>query len=307
MTLCLRGICSLDTEAARRIAADYGFERVYPDLAALVADPEVDAVAVIVGPGPLASVIEPLLAKNVPILTEKPPGPTSEVTERLAQRTTVPHIVAFNRRFAPMNVRFKQRAGAVAKPFFVEGRFYRHNRVEAGFVRETGIHLLNLMTFCFGPVARLHARALPHPSAPTSNWIAELEFASGLAGRIQIFPSSGRHSEEIELHSETETLTLRAAEPRVPIGRVRVTRAPSPPKPGAPAAATKPNVTELFEDAPGTPSLLSCGFVAEYEELLALARGAGTSRSTFASSVETMRLAEAIERGGEYLRSFSQS
>ncbi len=297
----LRGVCSLDPDTAQRIADQYGFERVYADLDALVADPEVDAVAVIVGPGPLPQVLDRLAPKGVPILTEKPPGPNSHVTEQLARTITVPHVVAFNRRFAPMNVRFKACVAAMTEPFFVEARFCRHGRLQSDFVRETGIHLLNFLMDCLGPIARARTSRLPHPTAATFNWVVDVAFASGLPGRLQIFPSSGRHTEEIDVHGLSETVSLRAAEPRVPRGHVKVTRVPAVPPPGS-NVKIRPNVTEWFTDEPGTSHLLSCGFVAEYEELIAIARGVRESRSTLATSIETMRLAEAIEAGRDYVR-----
>ncbi len=97
----LRGIYSLDSEIAVGVASETGFELVYPSLDALLDDDAVDAIAVAVTPSALASVLKRVIKKGVPIISEKPPGVTTQEAKDLSDLITVPNVLAFNRRFAP--------------------------------------------------------------------------------------------------------------------------------------------------------------------------------------------------------------
>lgn len=308
-TLTLHGVCSLDIEASRELASEYGFTRVYANLGELSSDPSVDAVAIIVPSHQLLEVIRSLQGLRAPVLMEKPPGGSPAEAEAIARLLHVPHVVAFNRRYAPMNARFKELVEAMEHRFFAEGRLYRHGRSEPGFVRETGVHLLSLMTWCFGPIASARTTRLPNPQAPTHNWIVEVLFESGMPGRLHIFPCSGMHAEQIEVHSPMQSLVLEGPEIHVPRGRIHVHKK----RPGAGSVQVRheagfriipgPVESSTILDGPGISPLITCGFVPEYEEFLSLAIGKSISRSTVEGAIEMMRLAEAIEAGVDYRRS----
>mgnify|MGYP000927159436 CR=1 FL=1 len=310
----LHGICSLDQAAARELATRYSFSRVYRDLEELVADKDVDAVAVIVMPRALPAVLARLQTMGVPLLTEKPPGADSIQAAELARTITVPHVVSFNRRYVPLVARLREEVGKLDAPFFAEGRFYRHGRLDPDFIRGTGIHLINTMQHVFGAVVLASTVRRPHPSAATSNWLTEAEFASGLHARLHFLPCTGRQVEQIEVHSAGRSLELEIPTIGDPRGVLRVfntDESPSSTEPTDPAAlppvGSARGYQALFNathqsvetPAPHEEPLRTCGFVPAYEELASLLNG-GKSRSTFHDSVATMRLADAIEDATEY-------
>ena len=104
----LRGIFSLDQGTAQAVATQYGFERVYASMHEVLADDEIDAFAVAVSPEALVSVIEQIAPRGLPIFSEKPPGISSAQAQRLADLVTTTNVVAFNRRFIPLNNVFKK-------------------------------------------------------------------------------------------------------------------------------------------------------------------------------------------------------
>jgi myo-inositol 2-dehydrogenase/D-chiro-inositol 1-dehydrogenase len=309
----LRGVCSLDVPTAAELASRYGFARVYRTIDELIADPEVDVIAVIVMPGLLPELLSRLQAKGVPLLTEKPPGVDSVQAARLAATIRVPHVVSFNRRFVPLVTRLREEVAKLDGPVFVEGRFYRHARLDPDFIRGTGIHLINTLEYVFGPVASARTTRRPHPRAATLGWLTDLEFASGLAGRAQFLPCTGMQVEQIEVHSASRSLVLEIPAIGSPGGRLDIyvtgsateatSAAPGDLPPcgsvGGYQALFAPTTVESVREAPGDPAWRTCGFANAYEHLAAVAAGR-KSLSTFADSVTTMQLAEAIESGTDY-------
>lgn len=66
------GIYDVDTERASRLAADHGIRTVYPDLAALVADPAVEVVDIAVYPWDQPEIAHRMLAAGKHLLCQKP-------------------------------------------------------------------------------------------------------------------------------------------------------------------------------------------------------------------------------------------
>lgn len=310
----LHGVCSLDLPEARRLAAAHGFGRVYADLDELLADREVEAVAVIVMPQNLPALVARLQVMQVPLLVEKPPGADAIQAAELARTVTVPHIVSFNRRFAPLVTRLRDEVRRLAAPVFAEGRFYRHGRLDPDFIRGTGIHLINTMEYVCGPVAWARTTRRRHPGAATWGWFTELEFASGLGARLHFLPCTGMQVEQIEVHAAARSLVLEVPAIGSPRGILSSCVTADGDKPGAdvapadlpPCGSTggyqalfNPTTTETTASPADEEPLQTCGFVGAYEELAGLVRG-GDSRSTFRDSVASMRLAEAIETAAEY-------
>jgi predicted dehydrogenase len=309
----LQGICSLDQVAAREIADRHGFARVYGDLNELVADREVDAIAAIVMPGLLPELLARLQRRGVPLLTEKPPGTDSAQATLLAATIRVPHVVSFNRRFAPLVARLRAEVAQLDGPVLVEGRFHRHGRLDPDFIRGTGIHLINTLEFVCGPVTRARTTRWPHPRAATSGWVSDFEFASGVPGRIQFLPCTGMQSEHIVVHSATRSLALELPAIGQPRGRLDIFET----RDSAAAASARPGelppcgsvggyatlfaetTVETIADDPASTPWQTCGFAGAYEHLAAVAAGA-PSLSTLSGSISTMRLAECIEAGIDY-------
>jgi predicted dehydrogenase len=277
----LRGITSLEPEVARAVATEVGFERVYPSLDALIEDPGVDAIAVAVTPSATASVIERVLRRQVPLFSEKPPGISTRQAQALAERVTVPNVLAFNRRFAPLNNTFKALVDATTDMTFVEAHFLRHERAEDEFMIGTGIHWINFIEYICGEIADVRVERFATPDGRAWNRVAHLTFSGGLRGLLKVLPCAGSQVERLEVHSATQSLYLDGPLWTQP-GSITVD------------AGDAREVLSPETDRP-LPEIVRLGIVAEYVEFLTLACSTRPTRSNFQNAVNSMRIAEAME------------
>jgi len=281
VALHLQGIFSLEPGVARTVAAQTGFRQVYPSLDALLDDPDVDAIAVAVTPAAAKGVIERVVPRGVPIFSEKPPGISTAEAQALAERVDVPNVLAFNRRFAPLNITFRALADELTGTYFVDAHFYRHERLEDAFMIGTGIHWINFIEYVCGEIHDVTVDRFPSPRAPAWNRVAHLTFAGGLRGLLKVFPASGSQVERLDIHSPARSLYLEGPLWDRP-GRIVVD-----------AGATR----EVIEPEAQTPlpEIVRLGIVGEYVEFLTRACAGLPTRSTFQNAVNAMRVAEAME------------
>ncbi len=281
----LQGLYSLERETARAVAAQYGFRRVYRSLDELLCDDVVDAIAVAVLPEATASVVIRVAARQLPLLSEKPPGVTLAEAQQLAERVNVPNLVAFNRRFAPLNNQFRDLVGTVPDIAFVEGHFLRYERHDPAFMVHTAIHWINFMEYVFGDIAEFSVEAFRSPSSATLNGITHIRFADGLKGLLKIIPCSGSEVERLEVHSTGQSVYFTGPYGDE-VGRITIER-----------NGVREEVVPAID--PTTPEIVRIGIVGEYVEFLTAACAGGPVRSTFQNAVRGMHVAEAIQEAGK--------
>lgn len=279
--LALAGVFSLEPEMAARIADQIGFARVYESLDALIDDDTVDAVAVLVPPEAAHDVVRRVAEKGVPLFSEKPPGISTVQAQALAHAVTVPNVLAFNRRFAPLNNTFKQLVGQLESILYVEGQFFRHNRTEPEFMIGTGIHWINFMAYVCGEIESVVTQAIASPECTTSR-VAQLTFADGIPGQLQVLPCTGSNVERLTVHSPSRTLYLHGPLWDHP-GRIIV------------HDRSQEEVIDLEAEAP-LPEVVRLGIVGEWVEFLTKACAGEPTRSTFQNGVNSMWVAEAMAR-----------
>ena len=280
----LRGVFSLERADAEAVAAQYGFARVYDSLDALVADRAINAVAMAVPPVAAAGVAERLAAMGVPLFSEKPPGISVAQARRLSEVITVPNVLAFNRRFAPLNVTFKGIVDEMQDIYFVEGHFFRHNRLDDTFMIGTGIHWINFVEYLFGEIVSVRVDRFPNPQNTTWVRVGHVTFAGGLRGILKFFPCSGSPQiERVEVHSNAQSAYLHGAMGDDP-GKVIVDA-------GAEHRVIRP--TSLAT----APEIVRIGIVGEYEAFFDAVCHGTPAPSTFQNAVNSMRVAEAMEYG----------
>lgn len=283
----LHGIFSLERETAAGVAGQYGFARIYDSLDALIADHDITAVAMAVPPVAAAGVAERLAGMGVPLFSEKPPGVSLAQAQHLSDIVAVPNVLAFNRRFAPLNNVFKEIVDAMSGIYFVEGHFFRHNRLDDTFMIGTGIHWINFMEYLFGEIDSVRTDRFPNPQNATWVRVAQVTFTGGLKGFLKFFPSSGSSEVEcVEVHSNAQSVYLHGAmgdDPGdiiVDAGRERRVIRPA-------VLATAPEVVRI-------------GIVGEYEAFFDAVCHGRPTRSNFQNAVNAMRVAEAMEYGWNF-------
>ena len=288
-------LCERDPAVASEVSAEYGIPRVYGTVEELAAAPDVDCFVVIVRPSSLRALLPVLASRGLPIFTEKPPGLTHDDALWLARTITVPNVVGFNRRYFPLNRRYREILGEMQGTYFAGGTMLRSERYDshrgAGhepFVTGTGVHLINLMEYFFGRIVSGRTEVLEVSSNATRAWSCEVRFDTGIRGRMLFLPCSGSHAEWVEAHSRRQSAFLRGCQYGVlePPGRIEIHR--------------EGKSLEIIQGDAGLPHLVAAGFVGEYEAFFRTVTEGRPGDSTLETSENTMRVAEAIEAGRSF-------
>lgn len=279
------GVYDLDPARAAAMSKRFGLGKVYGSKEELAADPEVEGLAVLVRPTATHAVVKSLIRLNKPIFCEKPPGDSSREAKELGRIVKVPNVVAFNRRYTPMNVDFQKIVSGMKDVFFAEAHFYRHERTDADFVRSTGIHAVNLMEFVLGPIKLQRVDKWKNPNGKSFLWTAEVRFGKNARGILKFFPSSGALIERIEVHSPASSAWLFSS------------HYDSSDYPGRIEIHEGKKVTIPVRGRTATSVLEASGFLGEWRDFLAALRGGGPTRSHFQNAWTSMALSEAIQDG----------
>lgn len=181
--------------------------RRYADGPALIADPDVDVVAVIAPTRFHRDLIAAVADAGKPLFTEKPLAPTfpvvTEIVE-LVERAGIPAQVGFQSRFHPIlrflhevvtDGRYGRPMGYVIRDdqFWPTGAVmaghssWRSQRAEAGggALLEHSIHSCDIACWLFGPVTRVYARARHVFGYDVEDTAAlTIEHASGVVGTL---------------------------------------------------------------------------------------------------------------------------
>lgn len=196
----LAAACDLRRERGELFCQKYGFVRSYDEAGEMLSKEKLD-VCIAVTPVELIPEIGiRLLQARIPCVVEKPLGPTIGEVKRLLQAarvTNTPNMVSVNRRFMPLlkrGIEWAKNAGTLR---YVRATMLRHERTEPDFLRFTAIHALDTVRFIAGDFASLKISALK-PSSP--HWYAiDIQFGSGVVGRIDVAPTAGVLEETYEL------------------------------------------------------------------------------------------------------------
>lgn len=196
--------CSRNPATGAPAAAEFGL-RHSTDLAAMLRDPEVRAVAIATPHSTHLPLIEQVAAAGLPVFCEKPLTLTRAEAVRAVEacrRAGVPLAVGHNRRFLP-TIRAMRRIvaeGRLGRLLHIEGHLSNENssvnfapwrsdpaESPAGGMTGTGVHVLDAFTNLAGPARRVAATQLlvtKPPPGPLDSLSAILEFANGMSGLL---------------------------------------------------------------------------------------------------------------------------
>ena len=288
----LAAVCDLDRDRAERNARKFGGNAVYTDHRRMLAEANLDAVVVCVGPGEHHRLAIEVLEAGLPVYTEKPPAVTAEKSRAVleaSQRLGRIAMTGFKKRFAPA---YRRAATAIAAPDFGPlallsidyccGPTYRDDPDDprSQFLLDFCIHIIDLARFLGGEVAEVTARRQGRHT-----YAVQLVFANGALGVLAM--SAHRDwavaTEKVEITGgpgqfitvDNSTRMVRHAGEAV-----AEWHAPS------------------FSTARGD-SLIETGFAGELEEFVAAIREGREPESSIASAHETMRLYEAIAESAD--------
>lgn len=208
---------------------------VYPDIDAIVSDPEVEAVLILTPPDARAALIAPLAEAGRAILLEKPVGRTlSEVEEvvRICDAAGVPLGIVFQHRLRKASIAAADlvAGGTLGAPGLVEisvpwwrDQSYYDEPGRGTYARDGGgvlisqaIHTIDLALSLAGPVSEVTAMTATtpfHRMEAEDAAMVGLRFASGAVGWLTASTASyPGGSESIVLHHAEASLRLAEGE-----------------------------------------------------------------------------------------------
>ena len=287
LNLC--GIWNRTRSKSERAAKIWGIPHIYSGLDEILQDSDIDVLSVVVNNRAVGQILRRLSRRNFPILCEKPPGKNSQEARRLATLVNPKSIVAFNRRYSPLNQKFKSLVDQLESIQFVECHFQRRHRDDHKFVTETGVHGINFLEYLLGPIRAVDAERWFSKEKNNYNWLARLTFASGLRGLVKFFPSAGVSLESIEIHGDDVSLYLDSDQhfTDTPKGSITLYKNTKQNK------IAKRNVFVNRERG----RLARGGFVGEYLDFITAVQTGREPLSNFENSWTSMRAAEIIEQG----------
>jgi predicted dehydrogenase len=281
----IAGIWNRTTETAEQVARQFSIRHVYRTLEDVLADEHVDCYVVLVNSSVLMEVVSKLLVRGLPIFTEKPPGRTYQEAMKLADLVKVPNVVAFNRRYMPINRRFKELVDDIEGAYFAECHFYRNERLYDHFVRETGVHGINYMEYLCGPIRAVRTQTGEIAQNGSSFWISSVIFESGSRGIFKFFPCCGSSVERYEVHGQDTSIYLHCPQSY------------TSDHPGKIEIHEKGELISVINDEEERGLLLTMGIVDEYRDFFRAITDGSDTASNFSNAANTMRVAEAIEAG----------
>jgi predicted dehydrogenase len=213
--LVLAGCCDLDGQRAESYRRAFGYARAYPDPPAMLEAERPDAVVAAVPFQRAVEVGSLVLGRGIPLLLEKPPGATVAEVDRLiaaaeSSGRTVPHQVAFNRRFAPLvrELRLRIEQGPALQHLVYEK--VRVERREPDF-STTAIHGLDAVRYLAGAdyaEARLRYRERPELGEGVANVFVDAVLTSGASAHLSFTPVAGVLVERATAHAHGHSLYL---------------------------------------------------------------------------------------------------
>lgn len=211
----LAACCDLDAGRAEAYRRDFGFARAYGDLTAMLDAERPDAVVLVVPVRRTVEVGSLLLERGIPVLLEKPPGETAADVDRLVAASErggrgVPHLVAFNRRYAPLLRELRRRIEGVGALQHLHYEMVRVERRDPDF-STTAIHGLDAVRWLAGcdyAEARMRYRELPELGPGVADILVDAVMASGATAQLAFCPVAGVLVERTSVHSHGHSFYL---------------------------------------------------------------------------------------------------
>jgi predicted dehydrogenase len=211
----LAGCCDLDPERAESFRREFGFARAFTDPVAMLETERPAVVVVVVPVERTVTVGSMVLGRGLPLLLEKPPGETVAEVDRLILAAgkaarTIPHQVAFNRRFAPLVRELRRRIEEAGPLQHLHYEMTRVERRDPDF-STTAIHGLDAVRYLAGgdyAEARFRYREMPELGKGVANILVDAIMTSGATAHLAFCPVAGVLVERAAAHAHGHSLFL---------------------------------------------------------------------------------------------------
>jgi len=293
-------IAERDAERARAAGKRFGIGRLYNDAGEMLRSETLDAVYCIMQPQELRDVLPGVLERAPAVFIEKPPGlgyAELAAWARLAEKRGVLTMVGFNRRYSALLGRAREAALEGGRIKFVAAQFFKNDPhptykgIRHAPLLGTIIHAVDVLVWLGGRFRAVHGNAASASGSVLDLYSAAIEFEGGALGSLAAdFAACGR-IERYEIHAEKRSCAVEPPE------NMRIFESPD----GEPREISAGDVVP-GADAPGAfeeypPERRArriYGFVEEHRRFIECVRSGAEPETSFARSLETMRLVEAI-------------
>ncbi|HXK12442.1 MAG TPA: Gfo/Idh/MocA family oxidoreductase [Vicinamibacteria bacterium] len=213
--LVLAACCDLDPARAESLRREFGYARAFTDPVTMLDAERPDAVVVVVPVEWTAAVASLVLERGIPLLLEKPPGESVAEVDRLiaaAEKSgrSVPHQVAFNRRYAPSIRELRRRIEEAGKLQHLHYEMTRVERRDPDF-STTAIHGLDAVRYLAGAdyaEARFRYREMPELGQGVADILVDAVMTSGATAHLAFCPVAGVMVERATAHAHGHSLFL---------------------------------------------------------------------------------------------------
>jgi len=216
----------INAQNAKALQEKYAIPAYFTDYNEMLEKTKPDAVVCLVSENAVAEVASDIL-QRYPVMMEKPPGKTVQETSAIfeaAKKSGKMHMVAFNRRFAPVYLKLKEiiaESIAIGLPQdkykydikYINYKFHRIKRHES-FFETTAIHAVDAVKFLAGSDFKrveIKYQEMPDLGEKVANYYIYFEFVNGVYATAEILVSTGELFEGCEIH--TREGILRASLP----------------------------------------------------------------------------------------------
>jgi predicted dehydrogenase len=208
----LAGACSRSEEGRAALAAD-GYAKVYAGVGEMLDAEKPDYAVLSMASRPMAETAVDVLERGVPLLMEKPAGPSPAVARRVAAaagKGGAPHMVAYNRRFITLLERARElveERGGVSQAVC---EFLRNDVSAPRRMMGSSLHSIDALRHVLGEVSGFSGAASSTRYFDGKAVAASfhLSFESGIVGSFTFNVRAGRSYERYRIFAENWTVTV---------------------------------------------------------------------------------------------------
>ncbi len=206
--LAFAGVCTATGASGQHAASKYGFRYATTDPGELLADPDVDLVAVLTRHHLHAPQVVAALDAGKHVFVEKPPAldeaGLADVVRAHARAKDRLLAVGYNRRFAPMAVALREALAGAGEPLVVDVRvnagfipadhWTQDPKVGGGRIVGEACHFVDLLAYLTGALpVRVTARGTPDGGRyREDNVVLTLDFEDGSVGSLTYVASGDK-------------------------------------------------------------------------------------------------------------------
>jgi virulence factor len=204
----IRAVLSANYANAEAAARRFGATAAVRDLPAFLAQ-DLDCAVLLTPKTVRREYLGPLLDAGLDVLVEKPLATTLSECAALADASAKSGrivMVAFNRRFSPVNQRGIAAFGD-QKPEYMLAQKNREFREYRGTL-ENAIHMVDMLRYVLGEAVKVDAQARWEDPFQESLCTAQIAFDSGAIGLLGASRSAGQWFERIELYGGNKTVIM---------------------------------------------------------------------------------------------------